>query len=66
MVFVPIQVANIHASLAIVEVEVEQERISTSQPLIGTKKIQFEVNKGSLETMLEGFGKIKEQLSSMR
>jgi hypothetical protein len=49
----------------VVEVEVEKERSNVTEPLAKTEKIQFEVNEGSLETMLEGFRKIKEQLSSM-
>jgi hypothetical protein len=59
------QVSRIQVPVAVVELEVEKERTSTSQPLASTEKIQFEVNKGSLETMLEGFRKIKDQLSTM-
>ena len=51
--------------VALVEIEMEADRTSTFDPIGTTRKINFEVNKESLETMLEGLGKIRDQLSMM-
>lgn len=58
-------VAQMQVPVALVEIEMEAERTSTFDPIGKTRKVNFEVNKESLETMLEGLGKIRDQLSTM-
>ena len=59
------QVAQMQVPIALIEVEIETERTHVSDPIGITRKLNFEVNKESLETMLEGLGKIRDQLSTM-
>ena len=54
------------------ELEVEHDRTNVfdafapaGNSAIGNKKISFEVSKQALETMLEGFHKVRDQLQSM-
>ena len=61
------QVSSIELPLALVQLEVENEQnhVDDSIGLANSHKIVFEMNKQSLETMLDGLHKIRDQLSSL-
>jgi hypothetical protein len=53
-----------HVPVALVQLEVEQPQ-TNARIMPGTEKVGFELNSASLDTMLQGLNKIRDQLSSM-
>eukprot|EP01139_Manchomonas_bermudensis_P023920 Amastigsp_a841740_237.p2 type:complete len:196 gc:universal Amastigsp_a841740_237:36-623(+) len=56
---------RMHAPTCIVELTV-QEEASLAGVMMGTKRVNFEMNRETLETMLDGLGKIRDQLASIK
>jgi hypothetical protein len=58
------QVSRMRAPVALVELQIE-EPAQTTDSLPQIQKVPFELSESALATMLDGLGKIRDQLSSM-
>eukprot|EP00300_Choanocystis_sp_HF-7_P032736 c4381_g1_i1.p2 GENE.c4381_g1_i1~~c4381_g1_i1.p2 ORF type:complete len:173 (+),score=50.53 c4381_g1_i1:291-809(+) len=56
---------RMHAATCIVELTV-QEEAELAGVMMGTRRVNFELNRETLETMLDGLGKIRDQLASIK
>jgi hypothetical protein len=58
------QVSRLKVPVAIVGFQIEDQPTSTSS-LPATQRVDFELSREALSTMLDGLGKIRDQLSAM-
>lgn len=63
--FVYIQLSDIQIPSILMSLQVEDAPVTTKS-LPDTRQVQFELSREALETMIDGLGKIRDQLASMR
>lgn len=56
---------RMHVPTCIVEMTI-QEEAHTAGVMMGTRRVNFELNRATLETVLDGLGKIRDQLQSIK
>jgi hypothetical protein len=59
-----LQIANMQRPSVIVALNIEDQPTSTRE-LPSTRTVEFEMNREALETVIDGLGRIRDQLSKM-